>query len=543
MTNEMNIGGAFSFGVQDVASGGVVNINNIFARSLQYNDLLKDITLQKKLLALTPQTDTNEIIQINNELKSLEDQLEQFKSDVIRLAEQFDRIEINTARLKNAKEYFDKGAIKEAKAVLESEFEQMKSEQEQLLEKKAEFDQEILPKLKDNADEFLMLAMLSISDYDNPNRFTDSDNYFKLSVKSLETKENLFQYATFLTLVSRNTEAGNLFGYLLENYENKLTPDEKINTYNNVGLLLWKLNDFTNAEYHLNKALEILKENYEENTPFYNYTIATTNVNLGVIAHYRPSADGTLTNYETAKTKYLAAKDAFIELAKSDYKTYQPQVIGLINNLGFLYTKIGKFDEAENSFIEAENKVDEYFVEIGLLLPTLLIDINLNRGNLWFAQKDYAKAKEYYDTASGVCVEFSKENPSFYLEKRMFLLNAKSVVKKVEGNLKEAAEMLEESIAELTEPMKNEPFTYRICYCIALVNLSVIYQEMNQNRERSIAFAARTIAYLNPIIDTATYTLEYYNYAVGVINAWGLTKEEAEAAIQKEVDLVENAVN
>ena len=108
--------------------------------------------------------ETEERLAISKKINGLKDQIKQFKQDVLRFAEQFNQIEINTERLKQAKEFFDKGEIGEARAILEDDLEQMQDEHNRLLQEREKFEKGILPKLKNNSNEFFILALSKQTD-------------------------------------------------------------------------------------------------------------------------------------------------------------------------------------------------------------------------------------------------------------------------------------------------------------------------------------------------------------------------------------------
>lgn len=172
---------------------------NIFiGKSYQYQDLLYHLEREEKLLSRIPKDEKEEYYKINEKVNDLRNQIEEFKRDVLQLAEQFNRININTERLKCAKAFFDKGEFGEARAVLEMELEQMQAEQEYLLREKEYFENKILPSLKDNSEEFLILALTAKTDSSNPNRFETVVNYFERSIKSNADNFNIVEYILFL---------------------------------------------------------------------------------------------------------------------------------------------------------------------------------------------------------------------------------------------------------------------------------------------------------------------------------------------------------
>jgi regulator of replication initiation timing len=146
MTNELSQHGSFNIGLQDIHDS-TVNVTQILGKSLEYKDLTNQLQTQQELFAYIPEDDTEKRLRISQAIAQLTAQIEQFKADVTRLAHEFNRIEINTDRLRRAKEHFEQGEIAAARAVFDSEREQMQSENNRLVQEKERFEQAVLPKL------------------------------------------------------------------------------------------------------------------------------------------------------------------------------------------------------------------------------------------------------------------------------------------------------------------------------------------------------------------------------------------------------------
>jgi hypothetical protein len=98
----------------DIKTYNIGNIENaqFINQSLDYQDLTRRIEEKQELIEayqLTGKTD--KALKAGAELEALEQQLEQFKADVLRLYETFTKIEINSERLAKARAYFRPGAI------------------------------------------------------------------------------------------------------------------------------------------------------------------------------------------------------------------------------------------------------------------------------------------------------------------------------------------------------------------------------------------------------------------------------------------------
>lgn len=140
-----------------------------------------------------------ELLQLSGEQNEVKEKLEALKAAVIKLAEDFLRIPLNTERLRLARQYFEQGQFAEARAILgaeamTSELGALKQEQESLKQKIAENEL----RLRDKANEFLILARLTAVDFSLPDRFEKTKEYFEQSLSAAHNEENVFAYAYFL---------------------------------------------------------------------------------------------------------------------------------------------------------------------------------------------------------------------------------------------------------------------------------------------------------------------------------------------------------
>lgn len=203
---------------QGVIAGSTVNaqgdvlvngqkITNIYY-SAQYQDLKSQLDELEANFATTRQRIDKypddkefqtELLAIDQKRNEVQKKLDELKSEVIRLAETFTKIPINTERLKLAQQHFEAGNYTEAKAILNAE--KMGDEQSSLLRQKAQQQQQLAETdrlLINNANEFLILARLNAVDFDLPDRFEKTVEYFEQSLKAAHTFDNTFAYACFL---------------------------------------------------------------------------------------------------------------------------------------------------------------------------------------------------------------------------------------------------------------------------------------------------------------------------------------------------------
>src|SRR5262249_12044650 len=174
-------------------AGGDVLVNgqkvtNYFYSS-QYQDLKKELdTLEARFLKTQQKIKEypndedfkTELLQIDGERIDIRNKLDDLKREVIRLAETFTKISINTDRLKFARQYFEAGDYAAARAILDAE--QMGTELDALLKRDEQLQQqqaEIKALRTDKANEFLILARLTAVDVHLPGWFEKTVDYFK----------------------------------------------------------------------------------------------------------------------------------------------------------------------------------------------------------------------------------------------------------------------------------------------------------------------------------------------------------------------------
>lgn len=526
MTNDLNLNGSFNIGVSGVQANASVTVNQILARSFEYNDLLERITDKKDILDGTAADNVEKIQRVTAQLKQLEAQLEQFKKDVIKLAEQFDRIEINTERLKNAKEYFDKGEIKEAKAVLESELEQMQDEQAKLLEKKLEFEEDILPKLKNNAEEFFMLALLALTDYENEDRLKKTQEFFKSSIKSFKTKQNLLEYGTFLIFTGEISEAGKQFDKYIKKFANDLTDEEKAGSFVNFGLYYFQINQYEHAKNFLEQALEILETEPAKAFKDYSYIYAAAQGNLAVISQRE-------LKFDEADRRYEQAIKTIRKVLDDNYQPNAGLYIDTLNNHGYLLMNMQRFEDSENALQTAYAEIERYEQKLGISLPFHSINNQLNYGNLLFYKDELTQSIEKFENALGIIQTFSDNDPQLYISKKAMIFNSIGCVLLKQKKFDEAKLYFENAVYQLFEIVREEPQLYLVDYCMYVINLCDVNYELQINKELSINSAFNVLISLIPNENDLPYVKNYIDRAKNVLLKWNLTEEEINETINK----------
>lgn len=250
-------------------------------------------------------------LKLQNELKDIEDsvkespenlhlrklqekklkEIDDFKRDVLKLAEDFNKIPINTKRLRLAKQYFDTGDYQSARTILDAEL--MSQDQGALLDKKKRLDTEqaeLGGQLNNNANEFLLKAKLTAIDYSLPDRIAQTSGFFEKALQSAGTPDNLFAYAYFLQDNNQFKASEQTYQEALGGYR-KLAADNPAvylpymaNTLNNLGNLVSDDSSRRQeAETLFQEALGVCRKLAADNPAVYLPKVATTLNNLGLL--------------------------------------------------------------------------------------------------------------------------------------------------------------------------------------------------------------------------------------------------------------------
>jgi len=274
VTGEINAKG-------DVIVGGT-KTTNIYLFP-EYQPLLKEIKELEQDLKDIPPDKTVSRLNKSEKLEEKRRQLQDFKQEVLRLAGTFSKIEINTERLKQAQQYFTQGKFREADAILKAE--ELSHDQEHLLNAKEGKNrelEELNKQLLGNANEFLIKAQITATNFNNPNRFQDACHFYEQSIRSYMHFDNLFEYAYFLQQHNQHNEAERYYQKAMKRFGSELDAPTRAMTLNNLGLLQSDKNEFDDALKSYKEALEIYRKLAQANPQTYLPNVAVTLINLSI---------------------------------------------------------------------------------------------------------------------------------------------------------------------------------------------------------------------------------------------------------------------
>lgn len=490
MSNEISQEGFGNIALQSLTNSPI-NISIQLGKSTEYSELLSQLNILNELEKLTPVEDSDKKLAVSKKISDIENLITLFKQEVLDLAETFNRVEANSERLSRAKKFFDNGEIGQARDVLSAESVQMKNEQIQLLKRRDEVEEEISAKLKNNSEEFLVLALTMSSDYKNPNRFTETCQHFESSVESFEDKDNLFAYGHFLSLHNNFIKAKEYFEKCLNKFESEMTTGEKVDILNNIALTYGSFNEFEQSQLTFEKALKLAIDAEAQNpTDDNKSTLAYILSNYGLLLRNAEKN-------EEAEANLRKALEIREELFKLESFESQNNVAVTSLNLGLTYLNKGNYQEAGDCYIKSLN-IYENIREVNLyysLQQMTLVSNNL--GDLYERTEKYDLAEEHFTRA------------------------------------------LDISIRLLTiEPQQEAPTTVLI-----LSNLASFYQRIRPKKEESILYAIDALTFALPIVNEVAMVAEQFYKSRIVLQNWGMNDEQIEAAIDARVKFLNQEEN
>jgi hypothetical protein len=294
-----------------------------------------------------------QLLRIDEESNAVQKKIDDLKNEIMRLAETFSKIPVNTQRLRLARQHFEAGEYGVARIILDagemgSELDALLSQKQQLQHRQTENEANLL----DKANEFLILARLTAVDYTFADRYDKTVEYFEQSLKAVHTVDNTFEYAYFLQQHNQLVAAVPFYTEAIEIYRRLAKTSPQIYlpyvavTLNNLANVQKARDEFPAAEAAYQEAQELYRHLAEANP-----------------RTYMPGVAGTLNNLadlRCARNEFLAAEAGYREalairrrLAQINPQTYLPEVAGTLNNLANMQQTTKEFPAAAAGYQEA----------------------------------------------------------------------------------------------------------------------------------------------------------------------------------------------
>ena len=463
-----------------------------------------------------------QIADLYQEIENTRKEIDLFEREIVALAYDLTKKPANTERLQKAQAYFLEGKQHEARTFLKAEKELMQQERTSLHLHESQLSQEVTSNkeaLRNNANEYLLLARLTAIDFTNPNRIADTRKEFEESLKSQRNEENLFFYALFL-------QKNNFFNEAIKDYEEALVIIRRLALENpaiylhNMVMLLNNLaslhsvkNELGQAESEYQEALAIGRRLASGNPAVYLTDVAMTLNNLAVL-HTDKNELG------QAESEYQEALDIKRRLASENPAVYLPDLAMTLNNLAALHSVTNEFGQAENEYQEA--------LTIRRRLASdnpavYLFDVTETLNNLAILHKlknELGQAEGEYQEALTIRRHLASENPAVYLPYVATTLNNLANLHSTKKEVEQAESEYEEALAIRRRLATGNPAVYLPYVAATLINLGIFYIEPKHSKERSVAFAKEALDISRPFLEKAPYTQEYAQTADQILQHW-----------------------
>ena len=267
-----------------------------------------------------------ELLEIDGKRSQKQKEIDTLRQEVLKLAEDFQRIPINTERLRSARQHFESGEFVEARAVLDAEM--MGKELDALLQQKGHLQErtaENQQQLTSKANEYLILARLTATDFTLPDPFKKTLLYFEQSLRAERSTENVFAYAYFLNEHKQFSQVQPLYEEVLEMYRQlaEVNPQAYLpnvaTTLNNLAALYYTRDEFSLAQPAYEEALQMYRQLAEVNPQAYLPNVATT---LWVYGDFFKATE----NYAQALQLYQESLGIFTRFAEKEPAAWEPKV-------------------------------------------------------------------------------------------------------------------------------------------------------------------------------------------------------------------------
>ncbi len=385
--NKQNIEGNYNVTLQDVNNSSV---SIIIGKSADYKKLLDELKDLQDNLTDVASDKVDRLNQLKKKILLKEEEIELFKKDVIRLANIFNSIEINTDRLMKAKEYFDNGMFKEAYAILK--LSDIDKDQNSLLlakEGKEEELKDITKQLINNSNEYFIKAQSVFLVNYTSNNYGEVFNLFKRSIKSYSGLKNNYAMAYFLM---RNQKYHIAQPYLLEALKHTEGVNIRIlgNLLNDTGLCFKEQGIYEEAEKYYLDCLANREKDIDNRDVQFMYTLALDYMNLGTLYCDWSKFDKDSPLFEKALHIF---RDYHDESSK-----YSDDLASCLNNLGkhYLASKDYNVDKVINYLKEAVQLRRYILVNESIMYSNRLATVLGNLGIAYMHKEEFVCAEDCF---------------------------------------------------------------------------------------------------------------------------------------------------
>lgn len=207
--------------------------------------------------------------------------------------------------------------------------------------------------------------------------------------------------------------------------------------------------------------------------------------------------------YQEAAILYEQALQVYRTLAKSNPKTFLPDVAHTLNNLAVLSSAKNEVEKAQREYEEAlEIRRTLAKINPEAFLPDLAITLN-NLANLHHAKNELDQAQIKYEESLLIIQALASNNSQAFLPDLARTLNNLANLHRAKNEIEKAQVEYEESLSMYRTLAKSDSQAFQSDLAMTLNNLAVLYRTKNEldqaqaKYEESLAMY-RTLAQSNP---------------------------------------------
>lgn len=235
-----------------------------------------------------------------------------------------------------------------------------------------------------------------------------------------------------------------------------------------IGLALYNIYHFTEAELKYEAALAIYQDLEDQHPGIYTALVAKTLGNLAIL-HCNTN------NHSEAEKEYNKSYGYYKQLAEKSPDDFLPQIARTLHNLGNLYFDTQQNNKAEENYndalhirrVLAKNNPDVY-------LPNLASTLH-NLGALYKKTNQYEKAEESLNEALHIFQELAKKKPDDYMHNVASTLNNMGALYNDTKQYNKVEEIYTEALRIYQELAKKTPDVYLPDVAVTLYNMSRYY--------------------------------------------------------------------
>ncbi len=347
--SSQSISGSGNLGFQHIHDAEI-NVTQYIGQSADYQAMRRrEEELVEMREFYQAKGDAEKALAKSRELEEHRKAVEEFKVNVLQLADTFRSIAINTERLRLAKAKFEAGRFTEANAILQAE--EMAAEDRELetaWQRNTAERENLLAKKKGKANEWLIKARIAVLLKSDNSWLDQCRRFFDASLKSYPNLDNLTAYADFLLYHRLYEEAMAVYQQLLDEFADTMPTEKRAAIYNDMGVLHYERLELEASGEFLEKALETYRSLAEQEPGKWREDTAQMLNNLTAL--YTDMGQ-----WEAALDRGKQALQTYRELNSEHSDTQWPMIATTQYNLGRAYWHMDELSETLSCLQESEH--------------------------------------------------------------------------------------------------------------------------------------------------------------------------------------------